>query len=181
MTSGSREPVHPRSATETIEALERTIERFTGWVQFGDAKAAGVLVLLGLALTDLLGHAGSLAHAHRAASVWGDVAMISLCAALALAVLVVFQTSRALFPRVRPSRDSVFFFGSVAKLDDGKTYARDFAGLTRQRIIDDLAEQAWELATIASRKFDRVRHAYWLVLAFLAAWATARVALAVAL
>jgi hypothetical protein len=53
-------------------------------------------------------------------------------------------------------------------------------GLSRQQIADQLVEQAWELATIASRKFERVRLGYWFVLAFLAAWATARTALGLA-
>ena len=53
-------------------------------------------------------------------------------------------------------------------------------GLAAKDVADQLGEQAWELARIASRKFERTRYAYWLVLAFLSAWAVARSALAVA-
>jgi Family of unknown function (DUF5706) len=167
--------------TETqIEALERTVERFAGWVQFGDAKAGGVLVLLGIGLADLLTHADPLLHAHHRHSKWGDVATITFIAALALAVVVVIKVSRALFPRVKPTKDSAFFFGSVSKYPSGAAYTAAFLALSGKDVAEQLGEQAWELARIASRKFAQTRHAYWLVLVFLGAWAVARSTLALA-
>jgi hypothetical protein len=163
-----------------IEALERTVERFAGWVQFGDAKAGGVLVLLGIGLADLLTHADPLVHAHRLRSTWGDVATAAFIASLALAVLVVIEISRALFPRVKATTHSAFFFGSASAYPTGSAYTAAFLGLTAEDVAAQLGEQAWELARIAGRKFERTRHAYWLVLGFLVAWAVARSALAVA-
>jgi len=163
-----------------IEALERTVERFAGWVQFGDAKAAGVLVLLGVGLADLLTHADPLLHAHRLHSNWGDVATVAFIAALALAVLVVIEVSRALFPRVKATAHSAFFFGSASGYPTGSAYTASFLDLTAKDVADQLGEQAWELARIASRKFEHTRHAYWLVLAFLTVWAVARSTLALA-
>jgi hypothetical protein len=164
----------------TFAALERTTERFAGWVQFADAKAAGVLVLLGLGLADLLDHAGRLSHAHRLTSAWGTLASVALWAALALALVTVVETSRALFPRIAPVRKSAFFFGSVAEYKSGAEYASALTELSLPQATEQLAEQAWELSRIASRKFARLRLSYWFVLAFLAAWALARTALALA-
>jgi hypothetical protein len=48
------------ATTFAFEALERAADRVSSWVQFGNAKAAGVLVWLGLGLTDLLNHAARL-------------------------------------------------------------------------------------------------------------------------
>lgn len=177
---GSRSGDDAAPTQSQIEALERTVERFAGWVQFGDAKAAGVLVLLGIALADLLTHADPLVHAHRLRSSWGDVATVMFIAALALAVLVVIEVSRALFPRVKATTHSAFFFGSVSTYPTGSAYTASFLDLTAQDIADQLGEQAWELARIASRKFERTRRAYWLVLAFLTAWAMARSAMGLA-
>jgi Pycsar effector protein len=176
--SGSGDDAAPTQGQ--IEALERTVERFAGWVQFGDAKAAGVLVLLGIALADLLTHADPLVHGHRLRSNWGDVATVAFIAALAVAALVVIEVSRALFPRVKATTHSAFFFGSASTYPTGSAYTESFLDLTAKDVADQLGEQAWELARIASRKFERTRHAYWLVLAFLSAWAVARSALAMA-
>jgi hypothetical protein len=163
-----------------IEALERTVERFAGWVQFGDAKAGGVLVLLGIGLADLLTHADPLLHAHRLHSKWGDVATITFIAALALAVVVVIKVSRALFPRVKATTHSAFFFGSASNYPTGAAYTAAFLALTANEVAEQLGEQAWELARIANGKFAHTRHAYWLVVAFLSAWAVARSTLGLA-
>jgi hypothetical protein len=176
--SGSADDAAPTQGQ--IEVLERTVERFAGWVQFGDAKAAGVLLLLGIGLADLLTHADPLLHAHRLRSDWGDVATFTFLAALALAVLVVIEVSRALFPRVKATTHSAFFFGSASTYPTGSAYTASFLGLRAKDIAEQLGEQAWELARIATRKFERTRHAYWLALAFLTAWAVARSAMAMA-
>jgi hypothetical protein len=165
-------------ASIQTEAIERTVDRFATWVQFGDAKAGGVLALLVLGTADLIGHAGRLVRAHELRSCWGAVATAFFWIALALAVGVVFEVSRALFPRVRAKTHSVYYFGSVAEYDSGAAYASKTMGLSADEVTQHMAAQAWELARIASRKFQRVRMAYWLVLAFLGAWALARCALA---
>jgi hypothetical protein len=170
----------PEPPEASIARLERTVDRFSEWARFGDAKAAGVIVLLGLGLADLLDHAARLVHAHRLPSRAGDIATVALVAALILAVLVVIQVSRALFPRVRATTNSAFFFGSVAEYGSGTEYLTAFLGLTRAQAAEQLSEQVWEIARIASHKFGRTRSAYWFVLAFLAVWAIARTALAIA-
>jgi hypothetical protein len=174
MTEGSE----PEAAA--IDALERTVERFGGWVQFADAKAGAVLVLLGLGLADLLDHASGLAHAHKLRSDWGNLATALFWLALVCAATVVLEASRALFPRVKARTHSVFFFGSVAEYDSGASYAGVATALTPTEVAVQMADQAWELARIATVKFSRLRTAYWFALAFLTAWALARCSLALA-
>jgi hypothetical protein len=171
---------HTEPADAAIEALERSVDRFGGWVQFGDAKAGGVLVLLGLGLADLVDHAARLLHAHKLRSEWGVVASALFWIALALAVIVVVEASRALFPRVKAKTHSVFFFGSVAEYESGAAYAAVATGLSPAQVAEQMAEQAWELSRIASQKFSRVRSAYGFVLAFLVAWALSRLVLTLA-
>jgi hypothetical protein len=170
----------PQDSERSVEALERTVDRFGGWVQFADAKAGAVLVLLGLGLADLLDHAGRLAHAHVLRSDWGDAATALFWIALALAAVVVAEASRALFPRVKAKTHSVYFFGSVANYPSGSAFATAVTDLPPAAVAEQMAEQAWELARIATRKFERLRMAYWFALAFLAAWALARCAMALA-
>src|SRR5712691_36805 len=103
-----------QSPLATVALLDRIVERFAAWVQFGDAKAGGVLALMAIGLVDLLNHAHRLASAHKLVSDWGIVATASFWGALASAVIVVLLVSMGLFPRVKPATASAFFFGSVA-------------------------------------------------------------------
>jgi hypothetical protein len=171
---------HASTGKDDVEILKWTVERFASWVQFGDAKAGAVLLLLGLGLTDLLGKAGRLEHAHRLKSDWGDVATGSFILALALAAVVVLKGSRALFPRLKATTPSIFYFGSASEYASGPAYKADVVSLSRDAQTTHLAEQAWELARIAHQKFHRTRHAYWFAVAFLAAWSAARIAEALA-
>jgi Pycsar effector protein len=174
---GTEEGLNPN---DRDALLERIVDRFAEWVRFGDAKAGGVLVLLGLGLVDLIDHATRLTAAHDLRSRWGDVATGLFWLALSFSALSVITVSRALFPRVKASADSDLFFGSVAQYPTGSKYAESIASLSTQQIERQLAEQAWELARIADRKYRRTREAFYLVLAFLVAWALARTALALA-
>jgi Family of unknown function (DUF5706) len=176
----SASPDDESRAGVPIALVERTLDRVADWTRFGDAKAGGVLVLLALGLADLLSNASRLSVAHRLSDRWGDAATGLFWLALVLAVLVVIQVSRALFPKVEPSKKSVFFFGSVAKYEGGDPYAAELKSMSDSETLDHLASQVWELSRIATRKFKRARIAYWLVLAFLGAWAVARLSLALA-
>jgi hypothetical protein len=160
-----------------LDDIKETVARFSDWVRFADAKAAGVLVLQALGLADLLRNAGRLSTAHEVNGVWADMATGSFWVALTLSVLVVTLVSAALFPRVTPQKDSVFFFGSASKYPSGSEYAAVVGRLSVQARFDQLADQAWELARVASAKYRRTRWAYWVALAFLGAWALARLAL----
>lgn len=162
-----------------MEQANRTVDRFAEWIRYGDAKAAGVLVVPALGLADLLNHGRQLSHAHSYESNWGLVASACFWLALILVVLVVGEVSRALFPKTRPTSESVLYFGTVAKLTNNE-YRTTFNALTDAEMLTQLTNQAWELAGIAGTKFRRTKIAFWLALGFLAAWAVARLAFTLA-
>jgi hypothetical protein len=166
-----------RDEATAAQMLERTVDHFADWVRFGDAKAAGVLALQALGIADLLHNANRLANAHESAGFWAWSTTLMFWAAVVLAVLVVTVISTALFPRVKPARESIFYFGTVAKYDGGAAFADHVRALTENERVEHLAGQSWELATIGARKYARTRLAYWFVLAFLAAWASSRLAM----
>jgi predicted permease len=167
-------------SVDRTATLEKVVDRFAEWVRFGDAKAGGVLVILGLGLADLLDHAARLTAAHDLHSKWGDLATVLFWTALILAGIAVVTVSRALFPRVKATTDSEFFFGTVANYGSGGAYRDAVARLTPEQIEGQLAEQAWELARIADRKYRHTREAYFIALLFLLAWAIARSTLSIA-
>jgi hypothetical protein len=160
--------------------LQDVAQSFAQWVQFGDAKAAGVLVLLALGLTDLLRSAGSLEQAHALQSDWGVVATVSFWTACGLVVATVSLISHALFPRLKPGAKSLFYFGTVAEHPNAESYLKAIEEKSEGSLVEDRARQAWELARIADTKFRSTRRAYYVALIFLAAWSVARLTLSIA-
>ena len=178
---------------------ETSIDRFTSWVQYEDAKAGAVLVLLGLGLTDVLGNADTLINAYHAPaphhSGWGWVATVAFWAAIVAAVCTVAVIATAVWPYTGPGRrprvgNSLFYFNDVAtnyRYRDPTEKAKMLAEY-RERVRDtpdeelekDMSQQAFILAHIAAKKVRLVKLGFWSVTGFLIAWAVARIALGVA-
>ncbi len=181
---GPRQPPLARADRESL--YEKSVERFSQWVQFEDAKASAVLVLVGLGLVDLLGHAGRLIDAHLLRSDFGLGATAFFATAIASAAVAVFFVIYALMPRYtltplrrKPAEESVFFFGSVA-LWSRQGYQDRVASMSPDDLEREMASEAWQLARIADRKVKLAGWAYAFVILFLISWALARVTLSLA-
>lgn len=161
-----------------VEFANLALDRFSDWVRFADAKAGAVMVVLGVALSDLLARAGSLADAWQAKSLLGWIATVAFWLACALAALTLSCVVSALFPRVTPREESLAYFGDVAKYEDAGKYRKALLDLPPDRLVDHIFTQAFDLARIARTKFERLRFAYRFVFIFLALWGIARLALA---
>jgi hypothetical protein len=162
---------HVKFATEALH-------RFSDWVRFADAKAGAVIVVLGLALSDLLKRAGTFSEAGHSASRWGEVATIAFWVGGSLAVATTVAVIATLLPKANPGEESLAYFGDVAKAESAAEYRRTLHALSEDELADHIAAQAWDLARIAKIKFVRIRYAYAFALGFLVVWAVSRVALA---
>lgn len=104
--SMAQEPPDGSWPTEAhVKFATEALERFSDWIRFADAKAGVVLVVLGLALSDLLKRAGAFVDAGLAASAWGEVATVAFWVAGGLAVATTVLVIMTLFPR-RPQARS---------------------------------------------------------------------------
>jgi hypothetical protein len=173
-------------ATDPDEAaasfFDSAVERFGGWVQYGDTKAGAVLVVLGLGLADLVDAAPDLIHAHRLASSWGDVATGTFVSALAAAALAAVFLGAGVFPHAPahdPSNDSLLYFRDVAFRTAGE-YEREVVNMTLAELNHHRAVEAHGLAIIAGKKANRTRWAFLFAGLFLFFWPLARVALGLA-
>ena len=179
--SPSREPrPEPRTAEEITPQLDflfRTESSFSVWLQFADAKAGGVFLLLGLGFLDLARRAKEFVHAYDDPSEWGWIASVGFFAAAVFAFLTIFQVARTLFPREKPSKPSLLFFGAVADYSEPAAYRRVVEELREQDMIETVSIQTWNLARIADEKYRNLRLAYLGVTVFLGCWAVARVGL----
>jgi hypothetical protein len=163
----------------TSDFLFRSIERFADWVKFADAKAAALVVVFGLGLTDLLAHAARLEEGHGIGGFDGWAATVLFWVACVLAAWTVLDLARTLFPSLKPAQVSLFYFGTVAELERDE-YANRISSLTSSALQRDLSSQAWQLAVIAQTKLARLRTAFYVTLCFLGAWALARIFLSLA-
>ncbi|MGH8925553.1 MAG: Pycsar system effector family protein [Acidimicrobiia bacterium] len=176
--SSAPEPSDQGWPTGHVDFVATSLDRFSDWIRFADAKAGAVLVVIGVALADLLERAGALTSAATATSRWGAVATIAFWAGGGLAVATTVSVMAALFPSVKPGEASEAHFGHVAEAESPTAYRQTLRGLSESQLADHVAAQAWDLARIATAKFARIRLAYLFALGYLITWAVARLALA---
>lgn len=176
--SSATEPPEQDWPTGHVEFVAKSLDRFSDWIRFADAKAGAVLVVIGVALADLLERAGALTSAANFISRWGIVATIAFWAGAGLAVATTVSVIAALFPSVKPGEASMAYFGHAAKAETATAYRQTVRGLSESQLADLVAAQAWDLARIARAKFARIRLAYFFALGYLVTWAVARLALA---
>ena len=74
-----REPQTYQELSPQLDFLYRASDQFSQWVQFADAKAGGVVLVLSIGALDLFRHADDFIHAHRLAHpVWGWLSLVAL-------------------------------------------------------------------------------------------------------
>jgi hypothetical protein len=176
-----REPQTYQELSPQLDFLYHCEAEFSQWVQFADAKSGGVILVLSIGALDLFRHAGDFLRAYDLPHpVWGVISLIFFLLGMCGFALTVKGVASTLFPRIRPSKPSLFFFRVAASYPDGEAYA---AAVTKNReagIIENVAIQAWNLARIADDKYRHLRHAYAGALCLLIAWGVARMALSLA-
>lgn len=152
--------------------------RFQQWIQFADAKAGAVLVILGLGLADLISRSGSLSEAYKQTSCWGTLASWSFWLACAAATMTVVTVSISLFPRLKHDRESLGYFGDVGNYKSSAAYITALRKAPASDLFEMNASQVWQLGRIASLKLRLLRISYWFVVGFLALLVVARLSLA---
>lgn len=169
-----------RQATSHTAFFDKTLATASEWTRFADPKLIGVLALLGLGLANIVSRAGALWDAHDEGWVWGWLAAGSFIGAGLFAALTVVFASLGLFPRTKrlhSGEPSLLFFAGVASFKTPNDYEQAVRGKSDDELESELAHQAWEVASVATKKHFWAKWAYRAVVLFLIAWVVARVAL----
>ena len=176
-----REPQTYQELSPQLDFLYHCEAEFSEWVQFADAKSGGVVLVLSIVALDLFHHANDFIRAYDLPHpVWGWISLIFFVLGMCAFGLTIKGVASTLFPRIRASEPSLFFFRVAASYPDGEAYAEAVTKNRESGIIEDVAIHAWNLARIADDKYRHLRHAYAGALCLLFAWAIARVALSLA-
>lgn len=177
---GRTEPMNTQELSPQIDFLYRAADNFTQSVQFADAKAGGVVLILSIGILDLFKNIRQFLDARDIAAAWGWLATISSVVATIFAILTVIQIARTLFPRRRPGLASLFFFGVVAGYPAANAYEDAVWRASERELFRSMASTCWNLAGIAGEKYKHLRMAYAFALLFAVFWAVARLGLSLA-
>ena len=176
-----REPQTYQELSPQLDFLYRAESNFSQWVQFADAKSGGVVLVLSIGALDVFRHATDYIHAHNLHhATWGWISLAAFVAALGGIVLTIGGVANTLFPNIRESKPSLFFFGVASTFADGDAYGRAVTEKREVELIEQVSVQAWNLACIATDKYASLRRAYMGAVVFLLAWGIARIALSFA-
>jgi hypothetical protein len=175
------EPLSQEDISPQLDFLYRAENNFMYWVQFADAKAGGVILVLSIGALDVFRNTKNFIDAHNLAHpVWGWLSLVSFVVAVLAMAMTISGVGRTLFPKLLPSRPSVYFFGVVANYRSSDDYEEAVSSKLERDLIDEVALQAWNLARIAQNKYAHLRQAYLGAFFFLVAWAIARASLSFA-
>jgi hypothetical protein len=177
---GRTEPMNTQELSPQIDFLYRAVDNFTQSVQFADAKAGGVVLILSIGILDLFKNMRQFLDARDLSAAWGWLATISSVIATIFAILTVVQIARTLFPRRRPGLGSLFFFGVVANYPTSTAYEDVVWAASERELFRSMSTTVWNLAGIAGEKYKHLRMAYACALLFAVFWAVARLGLSLA-
>ena len=174
------EPPTVQEISPQIDFLYRAADNFTQSVQFADAKAGGVVLILSIGILDLFRNLRNFLDARDLSAGYGWTATVAAVIATAFGILTVVQIARTLFPRRRPGMGSLFFFGVVGAFKTPQEYGDAVWLASERELVRTMATTAWNLAGIASEKYKHLRLAYASALAFAIFWAIARLGFSLA-
>ncbi len=180
LPAGRTEPPTVQDISPQIDFLYRAADSFQQSVQFADAKAGGVVLILSIGVLDLFRHVRDFLDARDLNAGYGWTATVACIVATIFALLTVVQIARSLFPRSRPGLDSLFFFGVVGGFPSAQEYEQAVWSASERELVRSMATTAWSLAGIANEKYSHLRLAYGCALLFAVSWAVARLGFSLA-
>lgn len=141
------------------EFLQKELERTSNWVQFADKKSGFLAVyysvFIGYIITIKSAIIEQLTNSVCMSAV--DILIIALLCSVAFGVYHIFFS---VFPNLENSnsKNSLFYFGYVAKLTTGK-YKELLSSATAEDVKDHLSEQIHTNSQIANKKMEHVKKA----------------------
>lgn len=171
---GRTEPGNTQELSPQIDFLYRAVDSIQQSVQFADAKAGGVVLILSIGILDLFKNLRAFLDARDLSAGYGWTATMAALIATVFGVLTIIQIARALFPRTRAGLGSLFFFGVIAGYKTPQEYEDAVWGASERELVRSMATTVWNLSGIAGEKYKHLRRAYAFALLFAIFWAIAR-------
>lgn len=137
------------SIDNQISRAEQNLQRKLDWVERHDTRvsfaAGGTIAMLGV-----------LAGASAAVVTWSLWLYIVFGSAAALLFVSLVLIYFSQYPKTKPYKQSLLFFGSISKLSVGN-FKSKFKAMTAEEYLDDLLAQTHINAEILSKKFENLK------------------------
>jgi Family of unknown function (DUF5706) len=153
-------------ARERLDASYRNLDRAIAWVSNADTKALVVLAFQGAVLTGLAAFGEPLrASVENQRTCWLPALLLSgMAVFLAVLCFSLWESFRTLFPDITPrdaqeSTGSPFFFATISRMPLEDFNVR-MSSLEIRDIEREVVKQTHVVASIATRKFTNLKHAF---------------------
>ena len=161
-------PVVPRFAHEHVDFCWRVIQRFDGYINATNTKAAIVLTFNSLTFATVVLKWGELSQNFGYSKVALGVAAILFVVCAVASVASLWFGLNAIIPMLSSPKEpgkyhSLVFFGHVAEFVTPDAYADAVRAGTMDSAVEDLAKQAHALGRIAALKFSQLTWAARLI------------------
>lgn len=155
----------PSKLSEQLDMAERILARNLVWISAADSKATLIFTIDAAMLAVV-------AALVPGATTWRVIpAVVASLASLAI-MGSVGCLAAALFPRLDGPKNSIVFFGTAINLGETEFITRIREGIT-EKLVTDVATQAYRNAEIAAAKFRHVKHAQVLLFGAAIPWLVA--------
>lgn len=142
-----------------ITVLVANLTRQIEWIKLADAKANFVFAVT----TALLGLLAAVSP--KTWSSWTTLSSFFAAPAIVFCVISLASIACAMFPRTWEHENSLIYFGGIAH-HGAEKFSDEMFALSKEAYIQDLIDQCFRSAQIATIKFRWVQRAlFWLVIA----------------
>lgn len=151
---------------DRLNAIESNLARQLGWIAAADSKVSFIFTVA----TAMLGVLAAISP--RAGCAWSTASAVFALLAAACGLLALLFLSFVTFPRTNGPRNSLIFFGEIAK-DDPASFQDAISKLSYETYVADLTSQCFRNAEIAAHKFRWLRRAMVLLYLSILPWGIA--------
>ena len=152
------DPTFLRSENEQVDFCWRVIQRFDGYINATNTKAANVLTFNSFVFATVVLKWGDISQSFGHYPVATEFGALLLLVCAVASVVSLWFGLNAIVPVLNSPKEpnkyhSLVFFGHVAEFSNPEAYAEAVRAGTTASAADDLAKQAHALAKIAAKKF----------------------------
>jgi hypothetical protein len=155
-------------AKENIELAKFNLENINRWIEFADKKASFFLTIA-LALFSISFTiipiawriiSGLISHNKNADSISVVILVLIFLIYFVLAVLGISKLIKVIKPRVvsKSCRKSILYYETIKDIEI-EVFKKEVQELSEEKIIDELSDQAYNNAVVASEKYKNIAEA----------------------
>lgn len=167
-----KQHVHPTEETSNWydSSIQWSLDSVASWIRFAEIKVAAILAITGILISALLDRLPYILTAAETPCLILRRCIFSTLVVYASAQLgVIISALLVLWPRLRPSRRSLFYFGDIASMSY-EDFRDAYSGSDVATLREHALRQVYDASRIARAKFLHTRYCIALLIVSFLAW-----------